>query len=47
MEFFTDDFCLGAAALIGSLIGVYLALRQKPTGMRTLGLVALASADVS
>jgi|307.fasta_scaffold334945_1 putative Mg2+ transporter-C (MgtC) family protein len=37
-------FRLGAAALTGSLIGIYLELQQKPTGMRTLGLVALASA---
>ena len=35
---------LAAATLTGSLIGIYLELRQKPTGMRTLGLVALASA---
>ena len=35
---------LGAAALIGSLLGIYLELHQKPTGIRTLGLVALASA---
>jgi putative Mg2+ transporter-C (MgtC) family protein len=37
-------FRLGAAMLIGSLIGLYLELHQKPTGIRTLGLVALASA---
>src|SRR5215475_5102463 len=37
-------FRLGAATVIGSLIGIYLELQQKPTGMRTLGLVALASA---
>src|SRR5262249_657933 len=37
-------FRLGAAMLTGSLIGIYLELHQKPTGMRTLGLVALASA---
>src|SRR5262245_13659341 len=37
-------FRLGAATVIGSLIGIYLALHQKPTGMRTLGPVALASA---
>jgi uncharacterized membrane protein YhiD involved in acid resistance len=37
-------FRLGAATLTGSLIGIYLELQQKPTGMRTLGLVALASA---
>jgi hypothetical protein len=35
---------LAAATLTGSLIGIYLELQQKPTGMRTLGLVALASA---
>jgi len=37
-------FRLGAATLTGSLIGIYLELQQKPTGMRTLGLVSLASA---
>jgi putative Mg2+ transporter-C (MgtC) family protein len=30
--------------VIGSLLGIYLELQQKPTGLRTLGLVALASA---
>jgi putative Mg2+ transporter-C (MgtC) family protein len=34
----------GVAALIGSLMGIHLQQHQKPTGMRTLGLVALASA---
>jgi putative Mg2+ transporter-C (MgtC) family protein len=37
-------FRFGAATLIGVLMGVYLELRGKPTGMRMLGLVALASA---
>jgi putative Mg2+ transporter-C (MgtC) family protein len=37
-------FRFGAAVLIGSLIGLYQELQQKPTGIRTLGLVALASA---
>ena len=37
---------LGAATMIGALIGLYLELHQKPTGIRTLGLVALASAVV-
>ena len=37
-------FRLGAAAAIGSMLGIYLELQHKPTGMRTLGLVALASA---
>jgi len=37
-------FRFGAAMLIGSSIGVYFELHQKPTGMRTLGLVSLASA---
>src|SRR4029077_9453616 len=36
----------GAAMGTGSLIGIYLELHQKPTGIRTLGLVALASAVV-
>jgi putative Mg2+ transporter-C (MgtC) family protein len=35
---------LGAAMLIGSSIGIYFELHQKPTGIRTLGLVSLASA---
>ena len=35
---------LGAAAVIGSVIGAYLEWHGKPTGIRTLGLVALASA---
>ena len=34
----------GAAMVTGSLIGLYLELHQKPTGVRTLGPVALASA---
>ena len=34
----------GAAMAIGALIGLYFELHQKPTGVRTLGLVALASA---
>jgi putative Mg2+ transporter-C (MgtC) family protein len=37
-------FRLGSAAAIGSVLGIYLELQHKPTGMRTLGLVALASA---
>jgi putative Mg2+ transporter-C (MgtC) family protein len=44
LGWFDIIFRLGAAMLVGSLIGIYLELRQKPTGMRTLGLVALASA---
>jgi putative Mg2+ transporter-C (MgtC) family protein len=35
---------LGAAMLIGSLLGLNRELHHKPTGMRTLGLVALGSA---
>jgi hypothetical protein len=34
----------GAATAIGAPIGLYFELHQKPTGVRTLGLVALASA---
>jgi putative Mg2+ transporter-C (MgtC) family protein len=34
----------GAATLTGAVMGVYLELRGKPTGVRMLGLVALASA---
>jgi putative Mg2+ transporter-C (MgtC) family protein len=37
---------LGAATLIGGLIGLNRDLHGKPTGVRTLGLVALASALV-
>jgi putative Mg2+ transporter-C (MgtC) family protein len=37
-------FRLFAATVTGSLIGIHLELRQKPTGVLTLGLVALASA---
>jgi putative Mg2+ transporter-C (MgtC) family protein len=37
-------FRLGAATLIGALMGVYLERRGKPIGVRMLGLVALASA---
>lgn len=43
-EWESTFYRLGAATLIGALIGVYLELRGKPTGMRTLGFVALASA---
>jgi putative Mg2+ transporter-C (MgtC) family protein len=35
---------LGAAMLIGSMIGLDREMHHKPTGMRTLGLVALGSA---
>ena len=35
---------LGAAILVGSVIGLNRELHHKPTGMRTLGLVALGSA---
>jgi putative Mg2+ transporter-C (MgtC) family protein len=35
---------LGAAVLIGSMIGLDREMHHKPTGMRTLGLVALGSA---
>jgi putative Mg2+ transporter-C (MgtC) family protein len=38
---------LGAAALVGMLIGVNRDLANKPIGMRTLGLVALGAAIVS
>jgi putative Mg2+ transporter-C (MgtC) family protein len=44
LEWLDIIFRLGAAMLIGSSIGIYLELHQKPTGMRTLGLVSLASA---
>jgi len=44
LEWHDIVFRFGAATLIGALMGVYLELRGKPTGLRMLGLVALASA---
>jgi putative Mg2+ transporter-C (MgtC) family protein len=44
LEWLDIIFRFGAAILIGSSIGIYFELHQKPTGMRTLGLVSLASA---
>ena len=44
LEWAAIFYRLGAATLIGASIGVYLERHGKPTGMRTLGLVALASA---
>jgi putative Mg2+ transporter-C (MgtC) family protein len=44
LEWHEIVFRFGAATLIGALMGVYLELRGKPTGLRMLGLVALASA---
>jgi putative Mg2+ transporter-C (MgtC) family protein len=38
---------LGAAAVVGALIGVNRDLAQKPIGVRTLGLVALGAATVT
>jgi putative Mg2+ transporter-C (MgtC) family protein len=38
---------LGAAVVAGALIGINRDLRNKPIGMRTLGLVALGAAVVS
>lgn len=38
---------LGAAVVAGALIGINRDLRNKPIGMRTLGLVALGAALVS
>ena len=43
-EWYDIVFRFGAATLIGALMGLYLELRGKPTGLRMLGLVALASA---
>ena len=37
---------LGVAALVGVILGLNRDLRGKPTGVRTLGLVGLASAAV-
>ena len=45
-EWYDIVFRFGAATLIGASMGVYLELRGKPTGLRMLGLVALASAVV-
>jgi putative Mg2+ transporter-C (MgtC) family protein len=44
----TDELLirLGAAALAGAIVGLNRDLHNKPTGMRTLGLVALGSAIV-
>ncbi|CAH1672484.1 MULTISPECIES: MgtC/SapB family protein [unclassified Chelatococcus] len=43
-----DQFLrLGAATLIGMIIGLNRDLENKPTGMRTLGLVGLATALVT
>jgi putative Mg2+ transporter-C (MgtC) family protein len=44
LEWHDIVFRFGAATLIGALMGLYLELRGKPTGLRMLGLVALASA---
>jgi putative Mg2+ transporter-C (MgtC) family protein len=38
---------LGAAALVGGVIGINRDLADKPIGVRTLGLVALGAAAVS
>jgi putative Mg2+ transporter-C (MgtC) family protein len=38
---------LGSATLVGSLIGLNRDLHGKPTGIRTLGLVALGAAAVT
>ncbi len=46
-EMFDVALRLVAAALVGMVIGLNRDLRGKPAGMRTLGLVALASAIVS
>jgi putative Mg2+ transporter-C (MgtC) family protein len=37
---------LGAATLIGCLIGINREVHRKPTGVRTLGLVGLGAALV-
>jgi putative Mg2+ transporter-C (MgtC) family protein len=44
MEFIEIILRLGAATLAGCVIGLNRDLRGKPTGVRTLGVVALASA---
>ena len=44
LEWHDIVFRFGAATLIGASMGLYLELRGKPTGLRMLGLVALASA---
>ena len=44
LEWHCIFYRLGAAMLIGALIGIYLERHGKPAGMRTLGLVGLASA---
>jgi len=44
LDYFDILLRLGAAVLIGCLIGLDRNLHGKPTGVRTLGLVALGSA---
>lgn len=44
MTFWEIIFRLGAATAIGAMIGLNRDLHGKPTGVRTLGLVALGSA---
>ncbi len=38
---------LGAATAVGVIIGVNRDLKEKPAGMRTLGLVALGAAVIA
>src|SRR5258708_20044544 len=46
MDTFDVFLRLGVAALVGVALGLNRDLRGKPTGVRTLGLVGLASAIV-
>ena len=46
IEFSEIVLRLGAATLIGGAIGINRDLHNKPTGVRTLGLVSLGSALV-
>jgi putative Mg2+ transporter-C (MgtC) family protein len=44
MDWLDIIVCLGAAILIGGVIGLDRNLHHKPTGVRTLGLVAVGAA---
>lgn len=47
LSFLETGLRMGAAALVGAIIGINRDLAGKPMGMRTLGLVSLGAASVS
>lgn len=47
LSFLETGLRMGAAALVGAVIGINRDLAGKPMGMRTLGLVSLGAASVS